>query len=725
VGQHWERGPLHVPAAAAGQGGAALLASLLQLTPEHVVDQLLPSCLHMPLMAAGAVDAVQHVWSARFQAALLQPLADGNDFRCIRAAPGQHSGAGGTSTSSASPPGLAWPGSQPPAADSTAEEAHAGAPPLTAAAGGGCCCFTPSAACAAGADWLQGLTGEVVSARLLQHAVPGPQDALQGMQHDAPPEAPPLEEAALPRPAAPAGPAQPPPLPREQLCAVERLTPAATRGALSAGYTLVLRGCDARWPAVAAAAGQLEAQLGLSVGANLYLTPPGCTGLAAHYDDHDVLVVQLAGSKGWLVQAPPGGAQQLPLTYEPRAPVAPLAAAAGGVRVVHMRRGDVLYLPRGWAHQAAAGGEAVAGGGGGGGGGVQTDPGLPCASMHMTFGVNVDLVSSWLGLAHLAVHLLPQTTPPGAVGAAQGPPGQQHPDSGGSPLPADHASLLLSAAQLCLHLWLSGQAEHVPLLRAAAAPALVGAARVAAAALASSAQRMQGQGLLLLPPGAALEGGPASLLQSLLAGVFWRGVPQAGGPGACECPGAPALALQGGSPCTSQPPQSQQPPPAQPVACGCIQQAAHAVLACGVAQALAPEAVGAVARTCEQLWEAAGPPAGCLGAGSAEGGGAFDAWFGGACCVLQACDAGGRAGHPGRGGGGEAGMLGEARGELAAAVHAAICASLRGVLQRESASALAVAAAGRCLRARLAAAGAGRRAHLAVHAAACCGAPGA
>lgn len=118
--------------------------------------------------------------------------------------------------------------------------------------------------------------------------------------------------------------------------------------------------------------------------------PPGCPGLSAHYDDHCVLVLQLAGSKAWLLQPPlPHPAALLPLTYCPRLQLQPLAppepahngiAAAtagcatygtqgrqhqeqekeqdqgaqdGVVRLV-LRAGDLLYVPRGWGHQAAA-----------------------------------------------------------------------------------------------------------------------------------------------------------------------------------------------------------------------------------------------------------------------------------------------------------------------------------------------------------------------------------
>ncbi|KAF6260088.1 hypothetical protein COO60DRAFT_1637891 [Scenedesmus sp. NREL 46B-D3] len=93
------------------------------------------------------------------------------------------------------------------------------------------------------------------------------------------------------------------------------------------GFSLVLRDMPKRCRAVAELVGALEQQLGLPAGANLYYTPAGAQALKAHYDDHCVFVLQLAGSKTWLLAPPQQPQQQLPLTYQPRDPVdVPLAA---------------------------------------------------------------------------------------------------------------------------------------------------------------------------------------------------------------------------------------------------------------------------------------------------------------------------------------------------------------------------------------------------------------
>ena len=83
--------------------------------------------------------------------------------------------------------------------------------------------------------------------------------------------------------------------------------------------------------------------------ANAYLTPAGAAGLAPHHDTHDVFVLQVAGAKHWAVRAP---VVDTPL---PRHVSDHDVAAAQPVLFEdEMRPGDVLYLPRGYVHSAAA-----------------------------------------------------------------------------------------------------------------------------------------------------------------------------------------------------------------------------------------------------------------------------------------------------------------------------------------------------------------------------------
>lgn len=121
------------------------------------------------------------------------------------------------------------------------------------------------------------------------------------------------------------------------------------------GSTVVFQGLHRAWPTVQQFTTELAVELGHPVQANGYLTPPSARGFAAHYDTHDVFVVQLAGNKHWTVHPPAvdvdaGLAEwtQHRAEVEAAAEVAPAFDGA-------LSPGDVLYLPRGWIHSAQAG----------------------------------------------------------------------------------------------------------------------------------------------------------------------------------------------------------------------------------------------------------------------------------------------------------------------------------------------------------------------------------
>lgn len=115
-------------------------------------------------------------------------------------------------------------------------------------------------------------------------------------------------------------------------------------------------------------AGEIERTLNTDVSVNLYLTPPNSQGFAAHIDLHDALVLQVSGSKRWQVGEP---TQELPVErkvkahrqlYERPFPFAAENEKGGPQhrtdREILLRAGDVLYLPRGVPHSAAAQDEA-------------------------------------------------------------------------------------------------------------------------------------------------------------------------------------------------------------------------------------------------------------------------------------------------------------------------------------------------------------------------------
>jgi ribosomal protein L16 Arg81 hydroxylase len=114
------------------------------------------------------------------------------------------------------------------------------------------------------------------------------------------------------------------------------------------GATVILSGLHERLPQLARYCRALEAVMSARVQTNIYMTPPGNQGFNPHFDSHDVLVLQISGSKEWRIYGTP---VELPLNdqrFERGSDV-----GAETQRFV-LEPGDVLYLPRGIAHDAVA-----------------------------------------------------------------------------------------------------------------------------------------------------------------------------------------------------------------------------------------------------------------------------------------------------------------------------------------------------------------------------------
>lgn len=120
------------------------------------------------------------------------------------------------------------------------------------------------------------------------------------------------------------------------------------------GHSLVLQGLHRTHPPLLDFSQQLAADLGHPVQANAYVTPTQSTGFSAHYDVHDVFVLQIAGEKRWRLHPPvlPHPLRDQP--WQERAEAVADAATARPHLEVTLQPGDTLYVPRGWLHAATA-----------------------------------------------------------------------------------------------------------------------------------------------------------------------------------------------------------------------------------------------------------------------------------------------------------------------------------------------------------------------------------
>jgi hypothetical protein len=120
------------------------------------------------------------------------------------------------------------------------------------------------------------------------------------------------------------------------------------------GHTIVLQQSQKRWKRLADFCNILSATLNARVGANIYITPPNSQGFTAHYDMHDVLLLQTEGTKIWKVKP----FDKVPLTivgdeFEQEFPDLELCDSEGSTEL-SLEAGQRLYMPRGTIHQGIA-----------------------------------------------------------------------------------------------------------------------------------------------------------------------------------------------------------------------------------------------------------------------------------------------------------------------------------------------------------------------------------
>jgi Cupin superfamily protein len=133
---------------------------------------------------------------------------------------------------------------------------------------------------------------------------------------------------------------------RQNYSRVAHLLPTVITEHLYQGATLVLDGVDELHKPLTQLAESLEWSFRVPIQINLYAGWKSSQGFDLHWDDHEVLIIQLTGRKQWKVYRP---TRDYPLAkdlVESQPPVEdPLWEGI-------LEDGDVLYIPRGWWHVA-------------------------------------------------------------------------------------------------------------------------------------------------------------------------------------------------------------------------------------------------------------------------------------------------------------------------------------------------------------------------------------
>jgi hypothetical protein len=118
------------------------------------------------------------------------------------------------------------------------------------------------------------------------------------------------------------------------------------------GSTIILNQMQDYLPALARLCRALGREVSARCHTNIYLTPANAQGFKPHYDDHDVFVLQINGSKRWRIYQSP---VILPMNRQEHDSNPPTEDALESE--FNLEAGDTLYIPRGIIHEARSGAE--------------------------------------------------------------------------------------------------------------------------------------------------------------------------------------------------------------------------------------------------------------------------------------------------------------------------------------------------------------------------------
>ena len=113
------------------------------------------------------------------------------------------------------------------------------------------------------------------------------------------------------------------------------------------GCTLVLDQLHKKDPKIGLLCRALAPEFGHPLQANLYLTPPHGKGFTPHWDNHDVFILQVVGSKKWQIE-------KERRTYPTKDDSMSLEGRElrGELLSFTLNQGDLIYIPRGFVHAA-------------------------------------------------------------------------------------------------------------------------------------------------------------------------------------------------------------------------------------------------------------------------------------------------------------------------------------------------------------------------------------
>lgn len=157
------------------------------------------------------------------------------------------------------------------------------------------------------------------------------------------------------------------------------------------GATIILQQLHALDPVLSRFCAAMEHVFSCHVQTNIYLTPPSNQGFRTHYDNHDVMVVQVEGEKLWRFY------NSFAIPYRGEGFNSNRHEIGEITHEFLLKAGDVAYVPRGLMHDARTSG---------------TEP-----SLHITMGIMsktwAELMLEAVGEVALREPMLRRSLPPG------------------------------------------------------------------------------------------------------------------------------------------------------------------------------------------------------------------------------------------------------------------------------------------------------------------------
>lgn len=110
--------------------------------------------------------------------------------------------------------------------------------------------------------------------------------------------------------------------------------------------TVIIHQAAKHWLALEDLSNSISRDLKCSTGSNVFVTPSQAQCFDAHYDEHDLMIIQISGKKSWKIYE-----SFVPLPLEPQNGRQVDFSHLKQLYEFNIEPGDLIYIPRGFVHE--------------------------------------------------------------------------------------------------------------------------------------------------------------------------------------------------------------------------------------------------------------------------------------------------------------------------------------------------------------------------------------